>query len=145
MWCERNLKQSLEKVVARKVEMENQGGMPLSCYIDGRDLSWVPKSPPSRQLLMQLDPWISPYRKSRVNFKESNYHSLNSAAVRESIFQGITDQIKGTPVSSQTPGSLTSHISIKAFSTKNQSGISSGAQETLITLPTQGNNPLSSK
>ncbi|GMP26188.1 hypothetical protein CsSME_00002745 [Camellia sinensis var. sinensis] len=138
MWCERNLKQSLEKVVARKnalsgsysslqsqpntqVEMENQGGMPLSCYIDGRDLSWVPKSPPSRQLLMQLDPWISPY----------------SAAVRESIFQGITDQIKGTPVSSQTPGSLTSHISIKAFSTKNQSGISSGAQETLITLPTQ--------
>ncbi|XP_028058457.1 agamous-like MADS-box protein AGL66 isoform X2 [Camellia sinensis] len=62
MWCERNLKQSLEKVVARKVEMENQGGMPLSCYIDGRDLSWVPKSPPSRQLLMQLDPWISPYR-----------------------------------------------------------------------------------
>ncbi|CAL5368688.1 unnamed protein product [Camellia sinensis] len=135
MWCERNLKQSLEKVVTRKVEMENQGGMPLSCYIDGRDLSWVPKSPPSRQLLMQLDPWISPY--SRVNFKESNYHSLNSAAVRESIFQGITDQIKGTPVSSQTPGSLTSHISIKAFSTKNQSGISSRAQETLITLPTQ--------
>ncbi|KAF5961906.1 hypothetical protein HYC85_003115 [Camellia sinensis] len=42
--------------------MENQGGMPLSCYIDGRDLSWVPKSPLSRQLLMQLDPWISPYR-----------------------------------------------------------------------------------
>ncbi|KAI8028787.1 Agamous-like MADS-box protein AGL66 [Camellia lanceoleosa] len=121
MWCERNLKQSLEKVVARKVEMETQGGMPLSCYIDGRNLSWVPKSPPSRQLLMQLDPWISPY----------------SAAVRESIFQGITDQIKGTPVSSQTPGSLTSHTSIKAFSTKNQSGISSGAQETLITLPTQ--------
>ncbi|KAL7230774.1 hypothetical protein ACSBR2_009125 [Camellia fascicularis] len=101
--------------------MENQGGMPLSCNIDGRDLSWVPKSPPYGQLLMQLDPWISPY----------------SATVRESIFQAITGEVKGTPVSSQTPGSSTNHISIKAFSTKNQSGISSGARETLIPLPMQ--------
>lgn len=64
--------------------MENEGGMSLSCNIDGKDLSWVPKSPSSGQLLMQLDPWISPY----------------SATVRESILQGITDEAKRTPVSS---------------------------------------------
>ncbi|GFZ18589.1 K-box region and MADS-box transcription factor family protein [Actinidia rufa] len=139
LWCERNLKQSLEKVKARKnglmgsypssqslqpnahVEMESQGSTQLPCNLDGRSPSWLhAENPCNGKLLMQLDPWISPY----------------SAKVRESIFQGLVDKAK------RAPAGASAHHKYD-FPATIQSGISFAVRESQVPPPMQILHPIS--
>ncbi|KAL6954871.1 hypothetical protein U1Q18_039452 [Sarracenia purpurea var. burkii] len=104
--------------------MESQGGIPFSDNFDGKGLNLLEESPSTGKLLMELDPWISPY----------------SAKIRESIFQGLVDQAKRIAVSSQAPGTSTNHTSdipANGFPTKNLPEILSTTRETQNSPPIQ--------
>ncbi|XP_057969902.1 uncharacterized protein LOC131159200 isoform X2 [Malania oleifera] len=102
LWCERNLKNSLQRIMSKKellvgssqpahgqstfqVGMEENGGTAFSHNFNGKEQNSC-----ARNILMQLDPWISPY----------------SSKVREKILQNLC---KGTkeilPVNNQVLGS----------------------------------------
>ncbi|KAL7104427.1 hypothetical protein ACP275_08G244200 [Erythranthe tilingii] len=109
-WCERNINHSLERVLARKSELfgnppimrakpnnpvdqmgfVNQEGVPFPSNFNENDVTLTAQNPSGRQILMQLDPWISPY----------------SARVRESIFQDLLDHTKTTPNMDAGPSNL---------------------------------------
>ncbi|XP_057481560.1 uncharacterized protein LOC130768506 isoform X2 [Actinidia eriantha] len=98
------------------VEMESQGSTQLPYNLDGRSPSWLhAENPCNGKLLLQLDPWISPY----------------SAKVRESIFQGLVDKAKRPPA-----GASTHHK--YDFPATIQSGISFTVCESQIPPPIQG-------
>ncbi|KAM7529250.1 hypothetical protein LguiB_032660 [Lonicera macranthoides] len=103
-WCERNLRQSLEKVLFRKnallasssskqldvqaysLEMSkenNEGSTEVSYNLGEKEMlgSSTQNPDPVDQPIMQLDPWISPY----------------SARFRQGILQNIVDQGKEAP------------------------------------------------
>lgn len=42
----------------------NQEGLPLSSNLNENELDLAAQNPSGRQILMNLDPWISPYRLS---------------------------------------------------------------------------------
>ncbi|KAF7129332.1 hypothetical protein RHSIM_Rhsim10G0156700 [Rhododendron simsii] len=119
LWCQRNLKQSLERVVTRKnaligrhpssqshpnvqiykykqrgiggylhhqVGLENRHSTPNSHEYEEKGQSLAPENPSAGKLMMQLDPWISPY----------------SAKVWDSIIQTLVDQSNCIP-SIQSP------------------------------------------
>ncbi|KAI3451119.1 hypothetical protein Pfo_007784 [Paulownia fortunei] len=109
-WCERNINHSLERVIARKstlfsnlstsytqpnfqmdrMELENQDGIPFSSHFNENELTLTTQNPTTGQILMQLDPWISPY----------------SARVRDNIFQDLFDQTKCTPNMNPGPSNI---------------------------------------
>ncbi|KAL1540827.1 hypothetical protein AAHA92_25120 [Salvia divinorum] len=68
-WCERNLNQSVQRVIARKMELESQSRKVYPTSVNQNEQISMLEKP----ILMQLDPWISPY----------------SAKDRESIFQDL--------------------------------------------------------
>ncbi|GER35157.1 MADS-box transcription factor 30 [Striga asiatica] len=92
-WCERNIKNSIERVIARKsvlfgnsstsstppnfqMELENQDNILFSSNLNENESTLTPQqNPTTGQILMQLDPWISPYR----------------AIIRDNIFQDALD------------------------------------------------------
>ncbi|KAK4430597.1 Agamous-like MADS-box protein [Sesamum alatum] len=98
-WCERNLNHSLERIIAKKVfnqmgekKLERQFGNPLSSNFNQNEQVSRIENPSTGQILMQLDPWISPY----------------SARVRENILQDLLDQAKHTTNKNIGPSDLRS-------------------------------------
>ncbi|KAL3637394.1 hypothetical protein CASFOL_018562 [Castilleja foliolosa] len=92
-WCDKNLNHSLQKVIHRKnalaaesstsfeqsnekmgqTESENQGGIPISSDFDENEQTPTIENPFTGQIMMQLDPWISPYN---AKVEESMFHEL---------------------------------------------------------------------
>ncbi|KAK9990183.1 hypothetical protein SO802_025168 [Lithocarpus litseifolius] len=87
LWCEKNLKTSLQRVVNKKrtllgnlpslrgdfrvsghdqakqmVGISSQVLAPISCDCSQNELIFATQNPAFSNLIMQLDPWISPYR-----------------------------------------------------------------------------------
>ncbi|KAL2521601.1 MADS-box transcription factor 30 [Forsythia ovata] len=96
-WCERNLQNSLERVMARKnlnlmdqMEIENQGGVPFASSFYENGLTSAMQNPSSGQILMQLDPWISPY----------------STRVRENMLQDLLDEANRAPDYNPGPSNI---------------------------------------
>ncbi|KAG6401187.1 hypothetical protein SASPL_138035 [Salvia splendens] len=87
-WCERNLNQSLQRVIARKIELESQSRKVFPTSVNQNEQFSMFEKPISGQILMQLDPWIRPY--SPINAYMINFIVyFYSAKVRESIFQDL--------------------------------------------------------
>ncbi|KAL2498781.1 Agamous-like MADS-box protein AGL8-like protein [Abeliophyllum distichum] len=103
-WCERNLQNSLERntllglsapnyqqpIFQDQMEIENQGGVQFASSFDENGLTSAMRNPSSRQILMQLDPWISPY----------------SARVRENMLQELLDEANGAPNYNPGPSNI---------------------------------------
>ncbi|KAK3042969.1 hypothetical protein RJ639_000946 [Escallonia herrerae] len=150
LWCERNLKQSLDRVMARKndlfgsnsriqrqqsfqvpkhaetnsMEMSKSGGMLDSYNSDEKEFIKLSEENPSAgQLLRQLDPWISPYRFTFDRVQPTNQNPIGSSRVREGIFQ-LLDKAKGA---SANQALVTSNVPMTSLPTMHMSGTSSEA------------------
>ncbi|KAI3462042.1 hypothetical protein Pfo_018705 [Paulownia fortunei] len=88
-WCERNLNHSLERVIARKMdqmELESRAGKPFSSNFNETEQVSAIKNPFTGQILMQLDPWISPYRFTSIT-------TITTNASRVEMPQSLNDEM----------------------------------------------------
>ncbi|KAI8536191.1 hypothetical protein RHMOL_Rhmol10G0236800 [Rhododendron molle] len=143
LWCQRNLKQSLERVVTRKVDLENRHSTPNSHEYEEKGQSLAPENPSAGELMMQLDPWISPYRSiplavngpfctlSASTPKGLDFESLGShqAQIGLDQWQPENDSNIDEPMFFNPKPTLTQHKNVKQADQPNSENIQSNSSK----------------